>query len=245
MAGRSQPALPNEGGSAREPPLSRARVESVPGPRWTLNSDVADVLLRGARPPEEVLLSECLERVRHRGTDIDGDVKMDVVIQRPERFITDDDLREMVLSLPECQTYALVYKAVPLLRRKGITGLLQWGGADENADAKRAVRDALADDGLWNTVCSLLDIAFNVAKDAEARGKVGKSEGEAAKVIAGAFESVVNARWSHVLSGVADKPLGMCVADGRPTSVWSDAEVDVTPAPEPTENVDDARGDGL
>ncbi|KAH8612205.1 putative retrotransposon hot spot protein 4 (RHS4) [Trypanosoma vivax] len=101
---------------------------------------------------------------------------MDVVIQRPERFITDDDLREMVLSLPECQTYALVYKAVPLLRRKGITGLLQWGGADENADAKRAVRDALADDGLWNTVCSLLDIAFNAAKDAEARGKVGKSE---------------------------------------------------------------------
>ncbi|KAH8608477.1 putative retrotransposon hot spot protein 4 (RHS4) [Trypanosoma vivax] len=63
MAGRSQPALPNEGGSAGEPPLSRARVESVPGPLWTLNSDVADVLLRGARPPEEVLLSECLERV--------------------------------------------------------------------------------------------------------------------------------------------------------------------------------------
>ncbi|KAH8606511.1 putative retrotransposon hot spot protein 4 (RHS4) [Trypanosoma vivax] len=106
---------------------------------------------------------------------------MDVVIQRPERFITDDDLREMVLSLPECQTYALVYKAVPLLRRKGITGLLQWGGADENADAKRAVRDALADDGLWNTVCSLLDIAFNVAKDAEARGKVGKVRGRSGK----------------------------------------------------------------
>ncbi|KAH8603232.1 putative retrotransposon hot spot protein 4 (RHS4) [Trypanosoma vivax] len=69
----------------------------------TLNSDVADVLLRGARPPEEVLLSECLERVRHRGTDIDGNVRMDVVIQRPERFIPDADLREMILSLPECQ----------------------------------------------------------------------------------------------------------------------------------------------
>ncbi|KAH8608453.1 putative retrotransposon hot spot protein 4 (RHS4) [Trypanosoma vivax] len=37
----------------------------------------------------------------------------------------------------------------------------------------------------------------------------------------------------------------MCVVDGLPTSVWSDAEVDVTPAPEPAENVDDARGDGL
>ncbi|KAH8606512.1 putative retrotransposon hot spot protein 4 (RHS4) [Trypanosoma vivax] len=94
--------------------------------------------------------------------------------------------------------------------------------------------------GLW-----LAGMAFNAAKDAEARGKVVKSDSEAAKVIPGAFESVMNARWSHVLSGVADKPLGMCVADGRPTSVWSDAEVDVTPAPEPAENVDDARGDGL
>ncbi|KAH8606707.1 putative retrotransposon hot spot protein 4 (RHS4) [Trypanosoma vivax] len=127
MAGRGRRVRQNECGSAREPPLSRARVESVPGPRWTLNSRVGDVLLDGARPPDNVmLLSECLERVRHRGTDIDGDVRMDVVIQRPERFITDDDLREMILSLPECQTYALVYRAVPLLRRKGITGLLQW-----------------------------------------------------------------------------------------------------------------------
>ncbi|KAH8610558.1 putative retrotransposon hot spot protein 4 (RHS4) [Trypanosoma vivax] len=65
MAGRGRRVRQNEGGSAGEPPLSRARVESVPGPRWTLNSDVADVLLRGARPPDNVLLSECLERVRH------------------------------------------------------------------------------------------------------------------------------------------------------------------------------------
>ncbi|KAH8612259.1 putative retrotransposon hot spot protein 4 (RHS4) [Trypanosoma vivax] len=37
----------------------------------------------------------------------------------------------------------------------------------------------------------------------------------------------------------------MCVADGRPTSVWSDAEVNKTPLQLPAENVDDARGDGL
>ncbi|KAH8608606.1 putative retrotransposon hot spot protein 4 (RHS4) [Trypanosoma vivax] len=244
MAGRGRRVRQNEGGSAGEPPLSRARVESVPGPLWTLNSDVADVLLRGARPPEEVLLSECLERVRHRGTDIDGNVRMDVVIQEPEFYIPDEHTRRRILSLPECQTYALVYRAVPLLRRNGITSVRRWGGADENADAKRAVRDALADDGLWNTVCGLLDDAFNAAKDAEARGKVVNAV-YASVVVPDAFESVVNARWSHVLSGVADKPLGMCVADGRPTSVWSDAEVNKTPVQLPTENVDDARGDGL
>ncbi|KAG8339219.1 hypothetical protein TRVL_09954 [Trypanosoma vivax] len=213
---------------------------------WTLNSRVRDVLLDGAPPPDNVmLLSECLERVRHRGTDIDGNVRMDVVIQRPERFIPDADLREMVLGLPECQTYALVYRAVPLLRRHRIAGLLQWGGVDENADAKRAVRDEFADKRLWNTVCGLLDAAFSAPKDAVAMGKVGKSESEAANVIPDVFESVVNATWSHVLSGGADKPLGMCVGDGRSTSAWSDAEVNKTPIPLPTESVDEERGDGL
>ncbi|KAH8604655.1 putative retrotransposon hot spot protein 4 (RHS4) [Trypanosoma vivax] len=97
---------------------------------------------------------------------------MDVVIQRPERFITDDDLREMILSLPECQTYALVYRAVPLLRGHQITSLLQWGGADENADAKRAVRDALADERLWNTVCGLLNAALMLRRTLGRGGKL-------------------------------------------------------------------------
>ncbi|KAH8620543.1 putative retrotransposon hot spot protein 4 (RHS4) [Trypanosoma vivax] len=231
MAGRKRLVRQDEGGGAGEPPLSRARVESVPGPRWTLSSDVADVLLRGAPPPEEVLLSECLERVGHRGTDIDVDARMDIVIQRPEWFIPDADLREMVLSLPECQTHALVYKVVPLLRVHRITALFQWGGADENADAKRAVRDALANDWLWNTVCGLLNIAFNAAKDAETRKRVVMSESEAAVFVPGAFESVVNARWSHVLSGEAGMPHGMRVVDGLPENVWSYADVNYSPLP--------------
>ncbi|CCD19142.1 hypothetical protein, conserved in T. vivax [Trypanosoma vivax Y486] len=169
MAGRNQLARPNEGGGAGKPPFSRARMESVPGPRWTLNSRVADVLLRGVRPPDNVMLSECLVRVGHRGTNIDGGVRMDVVIQKPEQFIPDADVRRRILSLCECRTYALVDKAVPLLRGHRIASVLQWGGADENTDAKRSVRDALADDGLWNKTRGLLDDAFYFAKNAEAR----------------------------------------------------------------------------
>ncbi|KAH8615726.1 putative retrotransposon hot spot protein 4 (RHS4) [Trypanosoma vivax] len=231
MGRRSRRVRQDEGGGAGEPPLSRARVESAPGPRWTLSSDVADVLLRGVPPPDNVmLLSECLERVRHRGTDIDGNVRMDVVIQRPERFIPDADLREMILSLPECQTYALVYRVVPLLEGNGITNFQQWGGADENTDAKRAVRNELANDRLWNKTRGLLDAAFNAAKDAEARRKVGKPESEAAVVIPGAFESVVNARWSYVESGHVDMPLGLKIFDGTVDGVvvppvWSFVEV--------------------
>ncbi|CCD21164.1 retrotransposon hot spot protein (RHS), partial [Trypanosoma vivax Y486] len=155
---------------------------------------------------------------------------MDIVIQRPEQFIPDADLREMVLSLPECQTYALVYKAVPLLRGKGITDLKQWDDADKNADAKRSVRDALADEWLWNTVCGLLDDAFDAVKDAETRKRVVNA-GKAAVFVPGAFESVVNPRWSHVLSGEAGMPLGMRVVDGLPENVWSYDEVNYSPSP--------------
>ncbi|KAH8608576.1 putative retrotransposon hot spot protein 4 (RHS4) [Trypanosoma vivax] len=237
MAGRGRRVRQNEGGSAGEPPLSRARVESVPGPRWTLNSHVGDMLLDGVRPPDNVmLLSEFLKRVGYRGGVPKGNIKMDVVIQEPEFYIPDEHTRRRILSLPECQTYALVYRAVPLLRRKGITYLQQWGGADENADAKRAVRDELADDGLWNTTRGLLDDAFSVAKDAEARERIERERlrnagNTVVEVIAGAFESVVNATWSHVLSGEAGMPLAMRVVDGPPENVWSYDEVNYGPSP--------------
>ncbi|CCD20902.1 putative retrotransposon hot spot protein 4 (RHS4) [Trypanosoma vivax] len=194
-----------------------------------------------------MLLSECFERVSCDERVANGDVRMDIVIQRLERFIPDADLHEVILSLPECQTYALVYTVVPLLRGHRITSVLQWGGPDENTDTKPEMRDALADEGLWNTIFGLLDIAFNAAKDAEAMDIVERERvvnaSYASAVVLGAFESVVNAKWSHVLSGVADKTLGMRVADGRPTNVWFDAEVNKTSMQLPTENVDDTRGD--
>ncbi|CCD20101.1 hypothetical protein, conserved in T. vivax, partial [Trypanosoma vivax Y486] len=213
---------------------------------WTLNSRMADVLLDGAPPPDNVmLLSECLERVRHRGTDIDGNVRMDVVIQEPEFYIPDEHTRRRILCLPECQTYALVYRAVPLLRGHRITSVLRWGGADENTDAKRAVRDALADERLWNTVCGLLDAAFNAAMGGGASERTDEAWKTSGAVIPGAFESVVNARWSYVESGDAGMPLGMRVVDGRPKSVWSDAEVNRTPDPWQIENVDEQQSCGL
>ncbi|KAH8605335.1 putative Retrotransposon hot spot protein [Trypanosoma vivax] len=49
--------------------------------------------------------------------------------------------------------------------------------------------------------------------------------------IPGAFESVLNARWSHVLSGEAGMPLGMRVVDGLPENVWSYDEVNYSPSP--------------
>ncbi|KAH8620368.1 putative retrotransposon hot spot protein 4 (RHS4) [Trypanosoma vivax] len=196
------------------------------------------------------MLSECLERVGHCGTDTDGDVRMDVVIRRPERFIPDANVRRRVLGLPECQTYALVHRVVPLLEEKGIAVVLQWGGAEESADARRAVRDALVDDWLWNTTCGLLDAAFSAARDAGARERTEMertffASNVAVEVVPGAFESVVNAKWSHVLSGVSGMPLAMRVVDSLPENVWPDAEVNKTPAPWPTENDDEARGEAL
>ncbi|KAG8343451.1 putative retrotransposon hot spot protein (RHS) [Trypanosoma vivax] len=235
MAGRKRLVRQNAGGGAGEPPLARARLESVPRPRWTLDSRVKDVLLDGVSPPNEVPLSECLERVGCDGGVANVDVNMDVVIHRPEQFIRDADLREMILSLHECQTYALVDRAVPLLEGKGIAGLRQWGDAI-NAAVKNEVRDALSDEGLWNKTRGLLDAALNAVKDAEAREKERKRERERsiAKVIEveGLYDSVVNATWACVRSGVAGKPLDMKIYQGHvlkkvigPGMLWEEKEV--------------------
>ncbi|KAH8615831.1 putative retrotransposon hot spot protein 4 (RHS4) [Trypanosoma vivax] len=238
MGRRSRRVRQDEGGGAGEPPLSRARVESVPGPRWTLSSDVLDVLLRGAPQPNNKMLSRFIAYLRIANVELSGDVQMSVFVNEPELYIPDEHARRRVLNLYDCQTYALVHKVVPLLRRKGITDLKQWEGADENTDAKRAVRDALADDGLWNTTRGLLDSAFNAVKDAEEREKeriererVRNAVNAAAEVIPGAFESVFEAKWSHVLSGEAGMPLGMRVVGGLPENFWSYADVNHSPLP--------------
>ncbi|KAH8609287.1 putative retrotransposon hot spot protein 4 (RHS4) [Trypanosoma vivax] len=236
MAGRKRLVRKNESGGAAEPPLVQPRVESVPDPQWTLGSRVRDVLLDGVPPPDKKMLSECLKHVGYCGPDIKVDARMDVVIQEPEFYIPDEHTRRRILSLPECRTYALVYRAVPLLEEKGITSVQQWDDADKNTDAKRAVRDALADDGLWNKTRGLLDAAFSVAKDADEKEKIERKRvrnavNAAAEVIPGAFESVFEAKWSHVLSGEAGMPLGMRVVGGLPENFWSYADVNHSPLP--------------
>ncbi|CCD21218.1 putative retrotransposon hot spot protein 4 (RHS4) [Trypanosoma vivax] len=237
MAERNQLALPNEDGGAGEPPLVPARVESVPGPRWTMNSRVKDVLLDGAPPSNEVPLKQCLERVGCDERVANGNVRMDVVIQEPEFYIPDEHTRRRILSLPECQTYALVYKVVPLLRGEGITSVGQWGGADENADAKRAVKDGLADKRLWNTVCGLLDSALNAVNDAEERERRREEERiesgiKQVTLVEGLYNSVMDATWAYVKSGDTDGPLGMGVCEGNvsekvigPGMLWKEEEV--------------------
>ncbi|CCD18598.1 hypothetical protein, conserved in T. vivax [Trypanosoma vivax Y486] len=255
MARRKRLVRKNEDGGAGDPPLVRPRLESVPGPRWTLGSRVKDVLLDGVPPPNEVSLSQCLERVGCDGGVPNGDFKMDVVIQRPEQFIPDADLREMILSLSECRAYALVYKVVPLLEEKGIAGLKQWGDAN-NAAVKNTVRDALADDGLWNKTRGLLDNAFNAVNDAEERERREEERIESGikkvTLVEGLYDSVVNATWACVKSGAAGEPLGMKIYQGHvskkvigPEMLWKEKEVNFfnTPGDEVDEQRD--RKDGI
>ncbi|KAG8346444.1 hypothetical protein TRVL_02710 [Trypanosoma vivax] len=130
MAGRGR----QDQGAGDEPPFARVCLEDVPRQRWTLYSSVGDVLLRCARPPDQVPLSGCLARVVCQAAGIGNGVRLNVVNQRPTFYTTNADMRSCVLSLPECQTSALVCKAVPHLERKGITSVRQWGGAYGNGD---------------------------------------------------------------------------------------------------------------
>ncbi|CBH12247.1 hypothetical protein, unlikely [Trypanosoma brucei gambiense DAL972] len=43
------------------------------------------------------------------------------------------------------------------------------------------------------------------------------------------YESLYYAKWSYVMSGYNQEPLGMKVFFGRPQHIWTEEEVDITP----------------
>ncbi|CCD18117.1 retrotransposon hot spot (RHS) protein, putative [Trypanosoma vivax Y486] len=243
-----------------ERPLQRARLQSdvaVPEqsavaptpPSWTLDTNVEVVLLRGAAPPADMKLSAFLTGI---GEDIvpTRDVSMRLCICDPADYIQNNRQRERVLISQEFMLYELFYKVAPFLEGKAISSLRQW------AESGRGVRPSPSDnirDHIWNVATARLDAAVDSIKRdmpneaalvqqvsleervetivKEMLGLSIQPSTTSVKVIPGAFESVVNARWSHVLSGEAGMPLGMRVVDGLPENVWSYAEVNHSPSP--------------
>ncbi|KAH8615902.1 putative retrotransposon hot spot protein 4 (RHS4) [Trypanosoma vivax] len=232
-------------------------------PSWTLDTNVEVVLLRGAAPPADMKLSAFLSSIGRRIVPTE-DVSMRFFLRRPHQYIPDEEQRNAVLNEVECLPYELFYKVAPFLGRKAISTLRQW------AESGRGVRPSPSDnirDDIWNVGIARLNAAVDSIKrdmpnEAALVQQVSLEERvetivkeiqklrtqtstTSVNVIPGAFESVLNARWSHVLSGQVGMPLGMRVVDGPPEYVWPDAEVDTTQVLEPMEDVDEERGGGL
>ncbi|KAH8618779.1 putative retrotransposon hot spot protein 4 (RHS4) [Trypanosoma vivax] len=242
-------------GPVDERPLQRARLESdvaVPeqsaaAPVWSLDTKVKVVLLEGAAPPADMKLSDFLSSI---GEDIvpTRDVSMRFFVWAPQRYIPDEEQRNAVLNTVTCMPYELFYKVAPFLERKAISSLKQW------AESGRGVRPSPSDnirDDIWNVAIARLNAAVDFKRDIPNEAalvqqvsleervamltkeiqKLRTQTSTKSEEIPGAFESVFEAKWSHVLSGEAGMPLGMRVIGGRPRSVWSYADVNHSPLP--------------
>ncbi|CCD20975.1 hypothetical protein, conserved in T. vivax [Trypanosoma vivax Y486] len=225
-------------------PLQRARLESdvaVPEqsavaptpPAWSLDTKVKVVLLEGAAPPADMKLSDFLTGI---GEDIvpTRDVSMRLCICDPTDYIQNNRQRERVLIKQEFMAYELFYRVAPFLEGKAISSLKQW------AESGRGVRPSPSDnirDHIWNAATARLNAAVDSIKrdipnEAALVQQVSLEERVAmltkeiqklrtqtstkSEEIPGAFESVFEAKWSHVLSGEEGMPLCMRVADRPP-----------------------------
>ncbi|KAH8606064.1 hypothetical protein ERJ75_001552800 [Trypanosoma vivax] len=129
-------------------------------PPWTLDSNVKDVLLRGASPPENVKLSAFLRTVGG-GFVSTEDVYMSFFILAPQKYIPDKEQLAKLVKTLECTAYELFYMVVPFLERKGISTLRHW------ADRGRGVRPSPSDnirDDIWNVATVRLNKAADSIK---------------------------------------------------------------------------------
>ncbi|RNF02968.1 putative retrotransposon hot spot (RHS) protein [Trypanosoma conorhini] len=149
--------------------------------------------MEGEGPVSEMLLNDFLREYvgGNSAVDEDDNVPMGMFALRPDEYVTDTELRESIVRLPACQTYALREDLRRLLE-KGVVTLRDWRKA---ASWFRIFSSAASEK---------LRAALEVAK-AEA---AGREENERAKrkeesyrrpIPEGFYDSVFNAKLSHVV----------------------------------------------
>ncbi|RNF03694.1 uncharacterized protein Tco025E_08129 [Trypanosoma conorhini] len=163
-------------------------------PKWALESTLEEALMEGEDPVSEMLPNDFLrEYVGDNSAvdDDDDDVPMGVFARSPGERVTDTELRESIANLPACQACALREELRRLVKKAAAT-----------PRDLRGVSSWLY--GVSRTASKKLRAALEVA-EAEA---AGREENEGAKqkkkrvrlpIPEGFYDSVLSARWSHVL----------------------------------------------
>ncbi|RNE99326.1 retrotransposon hot spot (RHS) protein, partial [Trypanosoma conorhini] len=210
----------SDSGDSTAPPAQRRRAEEAPArQRWTLTSTVEEVLLGGVGPIRDIKLNDFLrDKLSGRGVvEANENLSMNAFARRPERYVTDPELREDILSLPEYQTeYPRREDARKLradarnLMEHRVGTLQDWKEFDQknivSAISRTKLQSALA--------------AAEKAESATRIQAVGMLP-----VPNGFYDSVFNAKWSHVLEfpeGEGEEmEVRMEVKEGqRPTQSW-------------------------
>ncbi|PWV16362.1 putative retrotransposon hot spot protein (RHS) [Trypanosoma cruzi] len=176
---------------------TRRGVEGMRRPQWTMRSSVKEILLEGSTLRTDMKLNEFLRNYVGGRTAVGEDhkVTMQVFVQEPDAYVQDQRLLRIIFNLTEYQVYKL--------HHEGVFSLEQW-------------RDYEGKD----TVTPLARGKLNAALfQAQTSTKVVKST-----VLKGVYQSVYNARWSHVVE-IPDceeeqTEMGMKVEKGKPKQSW-------------------------
>ncbi|RNF07837.1 retrotransposon hot spot (RHS) protein [Trypanosoma conorhini] len=198
---------------SQQPPARRRRQEGAAPlpPRWTRHSMVRELLLAGAGHTTEIKLNDFLRReLGGRGVvEANGNVSLKSFVARPGAFITNENDLRLILASPSYTAIKEELEDENKLREDGnklvdhgVCVLWEWGEFEQKDIVSDAVREKL-------------DAALDAAEEAERK----KREEEAAAQRA-LYESVYNARWSHVVEVPGGDGLGMEVREGKPRQWW-------------------------
>ncbi|AAQ15533.1 retrotransposon hot spot (RHS) protein, putative [Trypanosoma brucei brucei TREU927] len=228
--------VPPPAAAAAQPPQIRQRTEE--GPNWTMNSSIEDVLLQRYEGLRDMTLHDFLLKKFFNTYDTEN-VAMDVFVQSPEDYILDAGILGRIRRLYQFEEYKELYNQFSEMKRKAryldekeIYYLSQW-----EEKGRGEIREFVGP-----MARGRLDGALEVAKRAEKRA--AQTAGGAVE-LEGVYESIYNAKWSYVMSGYNEEPLGMKVFDGKPQCIWTEAEVDITPDPANVDAEIEERPDGL
>ncbi|RNE96289.1 retrotransposon hot spot (RHS) protein, partial [Trypanosoma conorhini] len=210
------------------PPAQRRRVEEAPArQRWTLTSTVKDVLLEGEGPIPDIKLNDFLrDKLSGRGVvEANENLSIENFIALPEAFITNENDRRLILSLP-------FFKAIEDARNL-------------RADARNLMEHRVGTLQRWkefehkeivsNVSWAKLDAALAAVEEANESATRIQAVGRL-PIPKEFYDSVFNAKWSHVLGfpeGEGDAMvMRMEVREGqRPALSWQYAVEGVTLLP--------------
>ncbi|RNC46460.1 putative retrotransposon hot spot (RHS) protein, partial [Trypanosoma cruzi] len=206
---------PRRGSRDGSDAAARHVVRSKVWPQWTMSSTVEEILREGKNSSSNMKLNDFLRsKLNGRGVvATNRSVLLKEFFKDPKKYVR---FKGVLKEIQASDAYARMEGAVKgeiifekdrsKLRDKGVINLLGWSGAAANV--KKTVH---------NSTKHTLDAAAEGARNPTTTGAPEKLEG--------LYESVHNARWSHVVEVPGSKKkktgMGMEVKEGKPKSSWT------------------------
>ncbi|PWV14650.1 putative retrotransposon hot spot (RHS) protein [Trypanosoma cruzi] len=212
---RARPVL--EGGTDQLA-ATRRRMEEARQPQWTLDSRVEDVLLEATARSTNMKLGDFLwQNFGGRGVvDTNRNVLLKEFLKEPARYIRDAGaLNEIHASSHyervrnDLGNKVVFDEDVRKLEENGVNTLIDW------LEAAAGVK-------------AVVHCITRVSLDPFLEDVRNSMRMSASNILEGFYESVYNARWSHLVEVPGGEGTGMEVKEGKPPQQWTYKKVGYT-----------------